>query len=55
MYQNQTAIGGFQTSAPYFSSSEAGTQTANQETFNNGTQAQQYKFFGQYVRCARHN
>ena len=55
MYQNQTAIGGFQTSAPYFSSSDAGTQTANQETFNNGTQAQQYKFFGQYVRCARHN
>jgi Protein of unknown function (DUF1566) len=55
MYQNQTAIGGFQTSTNYWSSSESNNVNALYESFSTGSESFNNKNFAYYVRCARHN
>jgi hypothetical protein len=55
MYQNQTAIGGFQTSTVYWSSSEDYGNSAWYEDFSSGAQNYNNKDTASVVRCARHN
>ncbi len=55
LYTNEAAIGGFNTSVYYWSSSENNMGTARRQIFNSGSQATNWKYTAYAIRCARHD